>query len=219
MPYIDTPQATRLQRYRDYIHRQPPEVIERWRESQRASYRRNAEKRRKRSLIYYRKHKKQRIEAAKTWAIHNPEKVRAIKRRSAIKNRDKILLKAKLNRPRRRNKATAYARLYRAKNRKYVNAVCAARNARRRARLIGSSIDPAKVTEFIFSVRSRESSTCYYCKRQLQSKNIQIDHVVPLIRGGRHEIGNLCTACPTCNQTKREKLPIEWKPIGQLTML
>jgi 5-methylcytosine-specific restriction protein A len=37
-----------------------------------------------------------------------------------------------------------------------------------------------------------------------------MDHIVPLIRGGKSTKGNLAPACKDCNNKKRYLLPIEW---------
>jgi 5-methylcytosine-specific restriction endonuclease McrA len=43
------------------------------------------------------------------------------------------------------------------------------------------------------------------------SKHIQIDHIIPLSRGGRHAIGNLQPLCSFCNLSKNNSLQIEWR--------
>ena len=48
---------------------------------------------------------------------------------------------------------------------------------------------------------------CYYCKSK---ENITIDHVVPISKGGRHSIGNLISACLSCNVSKGNKLLFEY---------
>ena len=42
---------------------------------------------------------------------------------------------------------------------------------------------------------------------------MSIDHVVPLSRGGKHEIENLLPACRSCNSSKGAKLLEEWLPL------
>jgi 5-methylcytosine-specific restriction endonuclease McrA len=37
-----------------------------------------------------------------------------------------------------------------------------------------------------------------------------MDHVVPLIRGGRSSRGNVVPACKECNNKKKSLLPVEW---------
>lgn len=48
---------------------------------------------------------------------------------------------------------------------------------------------------------------CFYCGE----KSEQIDHIVPLSRGGSHSIGNLIGACAHCNHSKRNRFITEWK--------
>jgi 5-methylcytosine-specific restriction endonuclease McrA len=38
-----------------------------------------------------------------------------------------------------------------------------------------------------------------------------MDHIVPLIRGGKSTKGNLVPACKDCNNKKKYLLPVEWK--------
>jgi len=52
------------------------------------------------------------------------------------------------------------------------------------------------------------SGSCAYCG---STENIEIDHVVPLARGGRHSIGNLVSACQFCNRSKNKKTITEWR--------
>lgn len=49
---------------------------------------------------------------------------------------------------------------------------------------------------------------CFYCK---ETTDIQIDHVVPISRGGLHSIGNLLPACKSCNSSKNKWFITEWK--------
>jgi len=38
-----------------------------------------------------------------------------------------------------------------------------------------------------------------------------MDHVVPLIRGGKSKKGNVVAACKECNSKKKYLLPLEWE--------
>jgi 5-methylcytosine-specific restriction protein A len=51
---------------------------------------------------------------------------------------------------------------------------------------------------------------CYYCGAQLPPKELTMDHIVPVIRGGRTVKNNVVTACKGCNNRKKNLLPIEW---------
>jgi 5-methylcytosine-specific restriction enzyme A len=52
---------------------------------------------------------------------------------------------------------------------------------------------------------------CYYCNAQVSSKELTMDHIVPIIRGGRSVKSNVVTACKECNNKKKHLLPIEWE--------
>jgi 5-methylcytosine-specific restriction endonuclease McrA len=38
-----------------------------------------------------------------------------------------------------------------------------------------------------------------------------MDHIVPIIRGGRSTKGNLVPCCKQCNSNKKHMLPVEWE--------
>ncbi|MBW2451483.1 MAG: HNH endonuclease [Deltaproteobacteria bacterium] len=51
---------------------------------------------------------------------------------------------------------------------------------------------------------------CHYCGTQVPPSALTLDHVVPLVRGGRTSKGNCVPACKSCNHRKQSLLPIEW---------
>lgn len=58
--------------------------------------------------------------------------------------------------------------------------------------------------------RKRSEGKCYYCGRKAASSELTMDHIVPIIRGGKTVKNNVVTACKECNNKKRYLLPIEW---------
>lgn len=62
---------------------------------------------------------------------------------------------------------------------------------------------------------SKQNFLCHYCLQALilhgQGK-YQIDHFIPLSRGGSNYANNLVIACPGCNNTKADKMPWEYRP-------
>ena len=52
---------------------------------------------------------------------------------------------------------------------------------------------------------------CYYCERRFSPSQLTMDHVVPLIRGGKTTRGNVVTACKEGNRNKKYLLPMEWE--------
>ena len=51
---------------------------------------------------------------------------------------------------------------------------------------------------------------CHYCEKQVGARALTMDHVVPVIRGGRSNKGNLVPACKECNDAKKHQLAFEW---------
>jgi len=51
---------------------------------------------------------------------------------------------------------------------------------------------------------------CYYCGNLFKPKDLTMDHIVPLARGGRSTKDNLVACCKECNNKKKTLLPIEW---------
>ena len=52
---------------------------------------------------------------------------------------------------------------------------------------------------------------CYFCGEQVSPKELTMEHMVPLIRGGKSSKGNVVPACKKCNNKKKYLLPFEWE--------
>ena len=52
---------------------------------------------------------------------------------------------------------------------------------------------------------------CYYCGMEIPPKELTMDHIVPIIRGGKSAKNNLVTSCKDCNSKKKHSLPLEWE--------
>jgi 5-methylcytosine-specific restriction protein A len=52
---------------------------------------------------------------------------------------------------------------------------------------------------------------CHYCRRSFPHSELSMDHVVPMIRGGKSTKGNVVPACKECNGKKKHLLPMEWE--------
>jgi len=51
---------------------------------------------------------------------------------------------------------------------------------------------------------------CHYCGCAVGPRALTLDHVVPLIRGGRSVRANMVPSCKDCNSKKQSLLPWEW---------
>ncbi|MCE5194972.1 MAG: HNH endonuclease [Nitrospiraceae bacterium] len=59
--------------------------------------------------------------------------------------------------------------------------------------------------------RKQSQGKCYFCGINFKPKELSMDHIVPIIRGGRSTKGNVVPACKECNNKKKHMLPIEWE--------
>tara|TARA_B100000945_G_scaffold279142_1_gene245368 strand:+ start:2806 stop:3099 length:294 start_codon:yes stop_codon:yes gene_type:complete len=57
----------------------------------------------------------------------------------------------------------------------------------------------------------RANNKCFYCETDTPARKLTMDHLVPLSRGGRSIKSNLVPCCKSCNNNKKNLLPLEWK--------
>ena len=50
---------------------------------------------------------------------------------------------------------------------------------------------------------------CHYCGQSFPARELTMDHIVPVVRGGRSTRGNVVPACAPCNATKKCRTPAE----------
>lgn len=134
---------------------------------------------------YYLKNREQVLKRMKIRREKFPEIHKAVSKRYAKKNKEKLALRS-----------SQWVKQNPEKNR--------AKRARRRALEIGSSF--SKITKK--EISNLYNQACVYCGSRAR---IEIDHVVPLSRGGSHSIGNLVAACRYCNRSKGDKTIMEWR--------
>lgn len=131
-------------------------------------------------------------------AEHQRELARAATWRS--KNRDKYLDACKRWRDANKAKRRAYDAAHSAEN--------AAKRARREALKRKAKMgDQRAVTAFYLHVRTAPGLRCKWCGRFVSIEERHVDHIIPLVSGGAHSIGNLCCSCSRCNTSKGAKLP------------
>jgi 5-methylcytosine-specific restriction endonuclease McrA len=57
--------------------------------------------------------------------------------------------------------------------------------------------------------QKRSSGVCYYCNQKFSVEELTMDHIIPLIRGGKSIKANLVPSCKDCNNKKKHKLAFE----------
>ncbi|WP_418062861.1 HNH endonuclease [Pimelobacter simplex] len=59
-------------------------------------------------------------------------------------------------------------------------------------------------------IKARDNHTCKYCSISIHAEPhllLEVDHIIPISRGGLSTVENLQTLCWRCNRTKSNKLP------------
>ncbi|MBU4319038.1 MAG: HNH endonuclease [Proteobacteria bacterium] len=59
--------------------------------------------------------------------------------------------------------------------------------------------------------RQLAKGVCHYCNENIPAKELTMDHIVPIIRGGKSSKGNTVPCCKECNSRKKYLLPMEWE--------
>src|SRR5512136_797550 len=52
---------------------------------------------------------------------------------------------------------------------------------------------------------------CHFCGGKFPPAELTMDHLVPLVRGGKSSRANVVPACKECNNKKKHMLPLEWE--------
>ena len=136
----------------------------------------------KQNKISYVKNKKEILLKKKEYYIKNQKLILENHKEYYIKNKELILKKIHEYRQK-------YPEVYRASN------------SKRRAKIVGAICKIS--TQDIIKLKEKYNYCCAYCG-QLNCKDnpLQIDHMIPLSKGGAHVIDNLLPACRKCNLTK-----------------
>ena len=175
-----------------YVLANPDKVAE-YRESTRDH--KNAQNRE-----YYSINKERIIANTSAWKVNNPEKHRYHRRNWKVNNPKQA---AEISLKYRRNNAEKIKeakRKYRAENPESIRAQGHVYRTRKASN--GVNLVTAAETAAIAAM------PCTACGAAGPS---EIDHIVPLARGGSHTIGNLMPLCKSCNSSKHDMLYIEWK--------
>ncbi|MBI1861232.1 MAG: HNH endonuclease [Deltaproteobacteria bacterium] len=64
---------------------------------------------------------------------------------------------------------------------------------------------------------ARDNYRCQYCHKYFPERELTLDHVLPVVRGGKKTWDNILTACIRCNQRKGHRTPEEagLKPLNR----
>lgn len=165
-----------------------------------ARYQANSEEQKQRALKYYHDHKEERAVKSAEWYRLNKDEIAERRKARRLQN---IWHYKKLERKsyeRNADNRRAFGREWSKANPDKTRA----KNQRRRARLLEAKTFAITAKE----IKALYESKCLFCE---STNRIDIDHAIPLSRGGSHGIGNLIPLCDNCNSTKYNKTIMEWR--------
>ena len=194
------PESVRLaqQRYRDKNR-------ERLNAENRERKAKNRERYRVESLAYYYRTRETHIARLRAAYLADPEAARARMAKYREANRQKCRDADRRWRLANPDKKRALTERYRVNNPDKMRQKEAIRRAKKRG-TNGFLVTPKDIQR----LELRYSGRCAYCETPLK-RGYHLDHVVPLVRGGSHSIGNLVPACQPCNSSKGPRTVVEWK--------
>lgn len=168
------------------LHRKPEYVakVQSWADANRA-------KRRESSIGWYRRNRESLLAAERQARASDPD------RRE----------KERLMRAKHRAKFAVYFREWASRNRDAVRSHARNNKAKRRA------AEGRHGAEDIAELLVLQEWRCAYCYRSVEDGAYQVDHIVPLARGGTNWPSNLCIACSTCNVRKQARSADEFREI------
>ncbi len=175
------------QAFRDRNRNRLLEKGRKWRDENRDLFNAKARQR-------YADNKERELKRTKDWQAANPEKVKLSKKKYIAANPDK---------------PKEWGRNRRKKNPAGVRA------SKVRRRALKANAQGNHTAEDRKRIIAAQKNLCYYCGKKM-GKDVTIDHIVPLSRGGSNSPENLVAACKSCNSAKGAKLPHEWPEGGRL---
>lgn len=54
-----------------------------------------------------------------------------------------------------------------------------------------------------------QKEVCHYCNQRFAAGDLTMDHVLPIVRGGKSSKGNIVACCKQCNNDKKYLTPAE----------
>lgn len=166
-------------------------------ERTRAKDRERSKRSKPRRMAYYRKNKEIIAAKAKAFRAANPALCQEWQHKHEVK---------------RRAKRYQYNKQYRLNNPEKLRLLSwplkMAYKARRKTLEQAAPEELKAIAKFIRATLRLSLIICTYCGSTTDKPHF--DHRIPLARGGKHELSNLCVACGTCNCSKGDKTPEEF---------
>ena len=173
-----------------------------------------------RYLAAYRVANRERLRAGeRAWKQANADRFAARDAAYKAANRERLNAQCRAYYAANAEQIKAYIKAWKTENKEYVarkfRAYRAANSAkfrtwRRNYRARKANADGRCSLKEILALYSQQNGLCAYCETSIQD-GWEVDHIVPLSKGGSNWISNVVLACSGCNRRKGSRLPDEWK--------
>jgi hypothetical protein len=172
--------------------------------SKKSSYLKNIEENRKVRREYSAKKRSENPEKERervaNWCKKNPLRTKAHKEKWEKNNKDKIRIKNRRLYESKREEHLKACKKWRDENKPLRALYSRTRYARKMAAEGSHTIDD------VMRLYQLQRGMCAYCGCDV-SNGYQVDHIIPLAKGGSDKSENICISCKTCNQRKSDKMP------------
>lgn len=151
----------------------------------------------------YAKHRPARLAKAAAYREANRDVINECHKSAYRRNRKQRLQYVKNRRMKFPDNERAIAKRYRQNHPDRILDRC---HARRAKKISNGQVDRISRKEVWLTGGQR----CYLCREKLAFADMQLEHKIPICRGGTHTRDNVAAACKTCNQQKGQKTPQEY---------
>ena len=135
----------------------------------------------------------------RAWKAANRERHRAAGRAYAANNKARAATTSRRHYERNKDAKAARQQAWRQANPERGRSYTASYRARRQAAFV-EYVDPLMLLEL-------DDGVCGICGRDVDPAVFEVDHIVPLLRGGEHSYANTQVAHMVCNRSKGAGLP------------
>ena len=167
----------------------------------RKSYAKHRTSRLQRQKASLAKRRDKRREWERKYRKEHPEKVLAISMRYRESHREATRESTRKWKARNPEKVQAKGKAWRAKNPDKVSAMSKMHKARRRAQKASAPFNDFTAKQWREMCKAA-GYKCAYCDKKFPFKQLTMDHITPLSKGGSHTLSNILPACLECNMRK-----------------
>jgi len=154
---------------------------------------------------HYEKNKDQEKQRAREWQAKHPERHKANRKRYYAEHQEEAKVASRMAHaeakkdPGFAQRQRERVKEWRRRHPEMAKAIFLRSRAKRRG---------AKVVERVYrkKVYERDHGCCHLCNNPVAFKNMHLDHVIPVSRGGEHSYANVKASHATCNLVKGSKL-------------